>query len=95
MVYTTGVAPKSDIMRWDSGRDIKLSKYDVLLLLKAYVYNKGQKWSGLNKIILYAKSAAKGRWAVRKNQNPQILRQKIIKQGKKCFKGVGKCLNKK
>lgn len=34
---------------WDSGRDIKLSKYDVLFMLKAYAYNKRQKWSGLKK----------------------------------------------
>ena len=48
-VYDTGVAPKSDIMRWDSNCDIKMSKYDVFLMLKAYAYNKGQKWSGLKK----------------------------------------------
>ena len=32
-------------MRWNSGSDTKMTKYDVIMVLRAFTYNKWQKWS--------------------------------------------------
>jgi hypothetical protein len=46
-------------------------------------------------IILYAKSAPKDGWKVKKDDKSNILRHKIYVQGKKCYNAyVGRCLNK-
>ena len=45
-------------------------------------------------IILYAKSAPQGGWDADPDQDPKIMRNKIYTQGRKCFTGYGKCLNK-
>ena len=48
-IYKDCIAPETDIMRWNSGSDIKMSKYDVFLFLKAFSYDKFQKWSKIKK----------------------------------------------
>ncbi len=45
-------------------------------------------------IILYEKSAPKDKWNAVASQKPEIMRNKIYAQGRKCFTGDGKCLNK-
>lgn len=41
-------SPKTDIMRWYNYADSTMTKYDLIMVLRAFTYNKWQKWSSYN-----------------------------------------------
>lgn len=42
-------SPETDIMRWYNKRDVEMSNYDVLMLLKAAAYSEYQTWDKIQK----------------------------------------------
>lgn len=47
------ISPKEDLMRWYSNNveNIKMTEYDVIMVLRAFTYNKMQKWSRYDKMV--------------------------------------------
>lgn len=45
-------------------------------------------------LINFDTTAPKDKWNAVASQKPEIMRNKIYAQGRKCFTGDGKCLNK-
>ena len=88
------VADNNDELKNNTVGEISIyAAWNIKGQLKKKPKIKGIKTEGKYGIILYAKSAPKGGWNANVRK-PAALRKKILKQGKRCFKGVGKCLNK-
>lgn len=45
------ISPKKDLMRWNAGVTPQMTKYDVIMVLRAFTYNKYQRWSRYDKMV--------------------------------------------
>ena len=45
------ISPKNDLMRWNAGVTPQMTKYDVNMVLRAFTYNKYQRWSRYDKMV--------------------------------------------
>ena len=45
------ISPKKDLMRWNAGVTPQMTKYDVIMVLRAFTYNEYQKWSSFAKMV--------------------------------------------